>query len=252
MGGLDALRSGTLKAYETFERAIAPGTRFSQSHYEDALVAAVAGDTDWLDIGCGRRLLPEWRRDAEAALANRAGRLSGVDLDVPSLVDNTTVTDRIKASSLALPFRDASFDLVTANMVMEHILDPVAQFAEAFRVLRPGGRFIFHTPNERAYTTRLARALPEWIKAPAISLLEGRAAEDVFPTYYRANRGERITELARSAGFHVGRIQYVTTGAATAVILPLAVVELLWIRQLNGQRFEQLRHTIIADLVKPT
>jgi ubiquinone/menaquinone biosynthesis C-methylase UbiE len=225
--------------------------RYSQAYYEDTLNEVVAEGIDWLDLGCGKRILPEWRGESEHELSRRARRLTGLDLHAPSLHENRTVTDRVLGRGGQLPFRDAAFDLLTANMVMEHVENPAEQFSEAFRVLRPGGLFVFHTPNDRAYSTRIARQVPEWAKLLAVRVLEGRDAEDVFPTHYRVNNAERITDLAVKAGFVVESIQHFATAAQTAVILPLAVIELLWIRQLTKPRFARYRHTIIARLRKP-
>jgi SAM-dependent methyltransferase len=45
-----------------------------------------------------------------------------------------------------LTFDDASFDLVFSSHVMEHIPDARRAFAEVFRVLRPGGTYVFSVP----------------------------------------------------------------------------------------------------------
>lgn len=46
------------------------------------------------------------------------------------------------------PYTEESFDLVTAMEVLEHLaLDPYFAFAEAARVLKPGGHFLVTTPN---------------------------------------------------------------------------------------------------------
>ncbi len=43
-----------------------------------------------------------------------------------------------------LPFPDASFDTVTASLVFCSVDDPARALVEVHRVLRPGGRFLFH------------------------------------------------------------------------------------------------------------
>lgn len=44
----------------------------------------------------------------------------------------------------ALDYADASFDTVTASLVFCSVTDPQRALAEIHRVLRPGGRFLFH------------------------------------------------------------------------------------------------------------
>jgi SAM-dependent methyltransferase len=49
----------------------------------------------------------------------------------------------------ALPYADGTFATIVSNSVLEHILDVDPVLAEAARVLRAGGRFIFCVPGER-------------------------------------------------------------------------------------------------------
>jgi SAM-dependent methyltransferase len=53
----------------------------------------------------------------------------------------------VPGTAESLPFPDASFELVLAQSVMEHVTDPDVVFREVARVLKPGGVFFFHTSN---------------------------------------------------------------------------------------------------------
>lgn len=225
-----------------------PELRSSQAVYEEVLDDAVGEQTRWLDIGCGYQVLPAWRDVQERELVSRAALVVGVDADAGSLRRHRSIGNLTLASIGKLPFAASCFDLVTANMVVEHLAEPAAQLGEIHRVLRPGGRFVFHTPNADGYTTRIARLLPERVKAPLARLLEGRKSDEVFPTHYRANTANAIVQLAAETGFDVEDLNHVATGAQFAVILPLAIMELAWIRLLMNARAARWRQTLIAIL----
>jgi 2-polyprenyl-3-methyl-5-hydroxy-6-metoxy-1,4-benzoquinol methylase len=67
--------------------------------------------------------------------------LSGNGLD-PNLIS--------KSPGEELPWPDASFDVVVAFQVLEHVASPRETLAEALRVLRPGGLLFMDMPNHRA------------------------------------------------------------------------------------------------------
>jgi SAM-dependent methyltransferase len=52
----------------------------------------------------------------------------------------------------AMPFIDASFDLVIANHVLEHVTDDFSALREIARVLAPGGLAILQTPYSEILT----------------------------------------------------------------------------------------------------
>jgi ubiquinone/menaquinone biosynthesis C-methylase UbiE len=242
------LRALLFRIYWALQKRIAPGLRYSQALYEEMLASHVDRETTWLDLGCGHQILPAWRAEQEKELVQRSQRVVGIDADRPSLLKHRTLKLKIAGNIGRLPCPPQTFSLVTANMVVEHLDAPAAQFAEIARVLKPGGVFILHTPNRRGYATIAARLIPNAIKKKLVYLIEGRKPDDVFDTFYRANSKEDIEKLAEAAGFTVQRLRLAVTSAELAVIPPLVIFELLWIRLLMTRRLKPLRSTIIAVL----
>jgi 2-polyprenyl-3-methyl-5-hydroxy-6-metoxy-1,4-benzoquinol methylase len=55
-----------------------------------------------------------------------------------------------------LPYEDNQFDIVLAVELVEHIDDHTTFFTEVCRVLKPGGEFIFTTPNILSLKSRIS------------------------------------------------------------------------------------------------
>lgn len=233
------------------QRWITPGLEYSQTTFEQRLQYHVPRASSWLDLGCGHRLLPEWRAREESALLETAGFVVGVDSDVAAIRRHRSFEYRCAADIRALPFANGRFDLVTANMVVEHLDDPVAQFHEVARVLAPNGTFLFHTPNARSYVTIIARPFPHAARRVAARVLEGRESVDVYSTYYRANREADIRRIAALTGFRVEQLEYINSSPAFSMFPPLLLPELLFVRQLQRRRaLIKYRPAIVALLKK--
>ena len=245
-----SVRLALLRFYWMVRNRIAPALRYSQYAYEDILKLYVHVDSRWIDLGCGKSILPSWRAEEEKRLVKKCKVVVGIDYRLDSLTAHSSISRKVRGDIARLPFMNASFDLATANMVVEHLDEPRQQLCEINRILRPEGVLLFHTPNTLDYGTIMARLAPDWLKRKLIQLLEGRQEEDVFKTYYRANSERRITELARFSGFEIVRIETVATDAVFAMIPPLFWVELIWIRLLMTKPMRSLRGNIIAVLRK--
>lgn len=233
------------------QRRIVPELRYSQAQFEEHLRAHSAAATAWLDLGCGHHLLPLWREEAELTMIGACPLVVGLDYDFDSVRKHRSIRNRLRGDASVLPFADGTFDLVTANMVVEHLSDPEGQFAEVARVLRPGGVFLFHTPNDESYLIALAKLFPDGVKKFLARVLEKRVASDVFPTHYRANRPSTVREIADHCGFSVARLDLILTSPVTSALPPFALIELLFLRQLQRPSLARLRPNLICALRKP-
>ncbi len=142
-------------------------------------------------------------RDAMGVAARlSACSVTAVDTDEGGLALNPA-PKKIKADGEALPFASDSFDMVLCEHVFEHLERPGAVLAECARVLRPGGRLLFLTPNRWNYISVVAALTPYrfhvWYKSKMI----GTAEVDTFPTFYRINTRRDIQVLASSAGLRL-------------------------------------------------
>ncbi|MCR9127007.1 MAG: methyltransferase domain-containing protein [Rhodobacteraceae bacterium] len=130
----------------------------------------VAGKTV-MDIGCGSGAI------ALALVRDHgAAHVTGIDVEDPvcaaardraaaaGLTDRITIT---KVTPGPFPFADESFDIVFSKDSIIHIPDKAAMALEAFRVLRPGGRFAasdWLIGHDGAPSAQMA----EYIKAEAL------------------------------------------------------------------------------------
>ena len=161
------------------------------------LLAHLRAGMDLLDVGCGPASIT-------ADLAERVapGRVVALDAAAGALeAARATLRERGLSAQvevtcgdvMALPFEDASFDVVHAHQVLQHLADPVGALAEMRRVTRPGGIVAVRDAVYSAMT---------WFPEPA-GMEQWRS---VYMATARANGGEpdagsRLLSWARAAGF---------------------------------------------------
>jgi ubiquinone/menaquinone biosynthesis C-methylase UbiE len=150
------------------------------------LAAALAPEpgSTLLDIGSGIG------GPARFFAATRGVRVTGIDL-TPSFVELAAAlsartglagqTTFLQADALALPFPDAAFDHAMTLHVAMNIADRAGFYAEAARVLKPGGRFAI-LDIVQGEGGPLVFPVP-WAPTPEISfLLTGDAMRDALTT----------------------------------------------------------------------
>jgi SAM-dependent methyltransferase len=240
-----------LAYYWFLRRRILPTLTHSQCAYRDLLLSNLKAQPRWLDLGCGHQFTPDWAWLPDPDVLARLPRVVGIDGDDSSIRRHQSLKDRVLGDIAELPFAPASFDLVTANMVMEHVRDPERVLREVGRILAPEGVFIFHTTNLRYPLVFVGSLTPQRLKNGIIHLLEGRAEEDVYPTAYKINTTSKAARLGTAAGFTIENCSAVLSGAVTWRLGPLSVFELLWIWATQWKPLAGFRNDIIAVFRKP-
>jgi 2-polyprenyl-3-methyl-5-hydroxy-6-metoxy-1,4-benzoquinol methylase len=140
-----------------------------------------------LDVGSSDGPSVAWMHDH--------GRRVAIDLDLDALRPGD-----VCGSALQLPFKDESFDVVTAFDVLEHCEPEAQAMAELTRVVRPGGRIFVAVPAYQwAWTTF-----------------------DEEIGHYRRYTRRRLVRAVERAGLEVDRATYLFAGT-----LPIFAAERL-------------------------
>lgn len=151
-------------------------------HYSRYLFASrLASRKRVLDIACGAGYGAE-------CLARTAASVTAIDLapDAAAAARHSYGAPSINflaADARRLPFPGASFDLIVAFEVIEHLDNPHDLLAEARRLLAPGGQFVVSTPNRLYYAETRKLSGPNPFHVHELDFTEFRAALNaVFPS----------------------------------------------------------------------
>jgi SAM-dependent methyltransferase len=189
-------------AFHQFEQL---GWERAAEHYVDAFgtltiqaadpmldAVGVSSGTRLLDVACGPGVVA-------GAAAARGAAVIGVDFAAAMIA---TARHRHPGISFeegdaeALRFDHAAFDAVVMNFGMLHLARPDAAIAEAYRVLRPGGRYAFTVwaSPEHAVGFGLVHRAIEALGNKDVPLPEG-------PPFFRFSAEEEARRTLERAGF---------------------------------------------------
>jgi len=216
-----------LEHYRRRYAALKPGWEHATARFQRWIAARLTPNSRVLDLGCGRGGVVE--------RLGMTGQWCGCDPDWCSLEEHRAVgLTRSQTLSERLPFADAVFDVVIASWVLEHLLEPLATWRQVARVLHPGGRFFFLTPNRRHPIPRVSAWLARLrtLQTPVVTAIYRRAAADTFPVYYRANTFEALGRLGAQTGLRLVQMEWVDDPsyfALTDAVFALAIRLEAWL-----------------------
>jgi SAM-dependent methyltransferase len=183
------------------------------------------------------------------------GEVHGLDPD-PASRANKSLRSAAVLEGAVFPWGTGSFDACVSNYVIEHVDDPAAHLREVGRVLRPGGTYVFRTPNRFHYVAVAAALAPHWVHRRLANRLRNLSpdAGDPHPTVYGMNSRRAVRRVAAQAGLVVEQLRLVekepSYGMASRVLfLAFTAYE----RAVNAtEAAAGLRSNIFGVLRKPT
>src|SRR3989338_4281069 len=103
-----------------------------------------------LDVGCGTGLITA--RGAKLGL-----KVRGLDFSATALKKAKKLGLDVVQCDLdeGIPEKNASYDVVWAGDIVEHVFDPINLLKEVYRVLKPGGILLLTIPNDVGLISRL-------------------------------------------------------------------------------------------------
>jgi len=193
-----------------------PGWVHGTKQFYDLCRRSIEQDTRILEVGPGPS-------NKTSRFLAGLGELDGVDLDA-ELENNDALTHAWQIESDDYPVPESHYAACVSNYVVEHVTNPQSHLREIHRVLRPGGRYIFRTPNRYHYVALVASLTPHWFHRLVANRLRGLDSEahDPYPTVYRINSRTAVRKHAEATGFEVEELQLIEStpsyGAASRVL----------------------------------
>jgi SAM-dependent methyltransferase len=159
------------------------------------LLPDVTGKTA-LDAGSGNGYYSHWLKQRGAQVTGAEASPALIKIAAAKFPNINFVQADLTA---AMPFPDRAFDLILANMLLMHLSSAEMFFAEARRVLRPGGVLVFSIlhPAFNFPTTRLFKSL--WSK------LSRRKPDGLATDYFQKGVSRRFESTVKRELTHYHR-----------------------------------------------
>jgi ubiquinone/menaquinone biosynthesis C-methylase UbiE len=208
-----SVRSGYDRWASIYDREANPLVALEEPVVREAL--GDAAGLSVLDLGCGTGRHSVWLAAAGAAV-------TGIDFSEGMLEEARRKTGAGTVRFLAhdlhqpLPFAEATFDRVVSGLVLEHLRELDAFFAEARRVLRPDGRAVVSAMHPAMF-----------LKGVQARFTDPDSGEKVQPGSFAHSIGDFVMAAVR-AGFALEGVEERAPDAAFAARYPRAEKYVDW------------------------
>jgi SAM-dependent methyltransferase len=163
-----------------------------------------------LDVGCGCGIGRD--QGYQWAIRDKAAEFWGIEPD-PGIRGPAGLFDNFQTALMETARLPAGhFDLAYSSMVMEHVEDPDAFLAAVHRCLKPGGVYLFVTPNAASLVPRMTQLLHRIrVDETVLRLVKGRQSveEYHYPVRFRFNTRRQIEPFADRHGFLKPEFAYI-------------------------------------------
>jgi ubiquinone/menaquinone biosynthesis C-methylase UbiE len=151
-----------------------------------------------LDVGIGTDLyhLKNW--------FGLKGEVIGIDIRKDHKPD-------ILCDAHHLPFKNSTFDNVTASEVLEHMIAPVKALNEWRRVLKPGRKLFVTVPNGAWFTT-------------IVQVARRKKNPSLHPEHYSYWNYMELEKILKISGFTVISTQFFTRGLSMGLLPKISFV----------------------------
>lgn len=200
------------------------------------------------DIGGGKRLM------YGKALKNHNAKVYGVDISDKELEANAEVCGKIVTDVCReIPLPHGKVDMITSSSVLEHLRQPEAFFANAYKSLKPGGYFIHVCPCRYAVFAVINRLLPHKLSRKILFFFKPEAKGTCgFPAYYKELYMDGIKKMLDDTGFElVGCYTDYRQSSYYTFFFPLFLINYGWDRLMYRLRLKNMAAYILFVAKKP-
>jgi SAM-dependent methyltransferase len=223
-----------------------PGWAHGTKRFHDLCARSIPSGGRILEVGAGPS-------NGTSLFLSELGEVDGVDLD-PLVLGNEALGQSWVIEGDHYPCESGQYDACVSNYVLEHVSDPQAHLREIHRILKPGGCYVFRTPNRFHYVSLVAALTPHSFHHLVANRLRAldEDAHDPYPTLYRLNSRSSVKRHAPPAGFEIETLDmFESTPSYGAASRPLFFAGLAYERTVSStELLAGLRANLLVALRK--